>query len=95
MADKEKIVTILKACLWFITTFWFCYMSAAMLWNIDKTSWMILVRFNEYNEAFIEIPIWVISTTWLMINGSKITSDYIEEVIETNRFFSHIKNILS
>ncbi len=76
---KKKIVGVTKAVLWFITTFWFAYLSVNVLWSIDRSSWMILLRFNEYGEAFIEIPIFFISAVWIMIAGSKEVNDHIKK----------------
>lgn len=79
MMNRDKLVGIAKTGLWFITTFWFAYLSANVLWNINKSSWMILLRFNEYGEAFIEIPIFLISTVWIVFAGTKRVSKNIEE----------------
>ncbi len=81
-----KIIRAIKMGLWFITTFWFAYLSANVLWNIDRSDWMILMRFNEYGEAIIEIPIFLISAIWITIAGTKQVSKYLNET------FNFLKN---
>lgn len=77
--NKDKVIGTAKAGLWLITTLWFGYMSAIILWHIDKSTWMITLDFNYYGEAVIEMPIFFISTTWLIINGSKRASNFLED----------------
>lgn len=77
--DRDEVVGKAKAGLWFLTTLWFGYMSAIMLWHIDKSTWMITMDFNYYGEAIIEMPIFFISTIWLVVNGSKQASIFLDE----------------
>ncbi|MFP4001402.1 MAG: hypothetical protein ACLFSM_00820 [Thermoplasmata archaeon] len=81
--DREKTVGIIKAGLWLLTTFWFAYLSSVVLWNIDKTSWMILLRFNQYGEAMVEIPIFIIATVWILFAGTKQIKNITEQQLRT------------
>jgi len=80
--DRAEVIGIAKAGLWFLTTLWFAYMSAIILWHIDKTTWMITLDFNYYGEAIIEMPIFFISTIWLILNGSKRASNLLGDHTE-------------
>jgi len=77
--NRDKAVGIFKGFMWFLTTLWFGYLSAVVLWNIDKGSWRILLDFNAYGEAVIEIPIFFITMVWLLIFGTKRTCTFLTE----------------
>lgn len=83
--DRDEVIEIAKAGLWFITTLWFGYMSAIMLWHIDKSTWIITMDFNYYGEAMIEMPIFFISTVWLVLNGSKRASTFLSNTTDMIR----------
>ncbi len=88
--NKKSLSSVFKGVMWFITTFWFGYMSAVILWNIDKTSWMITLDFNHYGEAIVEIPIFFISTLWLIIYGTKRVATHLEEASILDGLFDRV-----
>lgn len=90
--EGNKLLGVVKGALWFISTYWFVYMSAMILWNIDKGSWMILMNFNRSGEAIIEIPIFLISAIWITIAGTKEIKRYMSEHTQIE---SHIDKYLN
>ena len=84
---RKNALKIISAAMWFITTLWFGYMSAVILWNIDMTNWMILLHFDAYGEAIIEIPIFFLSAVWLMIKGTERVSENLYDSNIFDRFF--------
>lgn len=77
--EGDKVLGVVKGVLWCITTYWFAYISAIILWNVYKSNWMILMNFNGSGEAIIEIPIFLISAIWITIAGTKEIERYISE----------------
>ncbi len=77
--SRDSTLGFIKTILWFITTFWFAYLSAVVLWNIDRGSWMILLNFNNHGEAIIEIPIFIISAIWITIAGTKQIANFLQK----------------
>ncbi|MBS3781817.1 MAG: hypothetical protein KGY66_00875 [Candidatus Thermoplasmatota archaeon] len=89
--DRDGVVGIAKAGMWLLTTLWFGYMSAIMLWHIDKTTWMITMDFNYYGEAIFEMPIFFISTVWLVLQGTKQASIFLDDNTDIpNKIFKHL-----
>lgn len=65
--------------MWFLTTYWFVYLSVMILVHIDKSNWLIVLVFDEYGEAIIEIPLFIFSVIFLLFEGTKQVSSYLKK----------------